>query len=94
MTLCTIDNKSIELWAGEGHFISCCFSLCRYYKEKEDITKDYELQEFTNEMSIDGKNEDGGLGMVRLCNHAWTLVVTVWACVVLGMMMIHDDDAT
>ncbi|XP_031573741.1 allene oxide synthase-lipoxygenase protein-like [Actinia tenebrosa] len=36
-----------------------------YYKKDEDITKDYELQEFANEMSIDGKNEDGGLGMVR-----------------------------
>ncbi|XP_020901452.1 allene oxide synthase-lipoxygenase protein [Exaiptasia diaphana] len=36
-----------------------------YYKNDDDVAKDYELQDFANEMSINGKGEEGGLGMVK-----------------------------
>ncbi|XP_032242854.2 lipoxygenase LoxA [Nematostella vectensis] len=36
-----------------------------YYKDDDDVKKDFELQEFANEMSMDGKGDDGGLGMIK-----------------------------
>lgn len=41
----------------------------RYYKSDEDVTNDFELQNFMNEVSADGTGSEGGLGNVRPHNH-------------------------
>lgn len=41
------------------------FFFDSYYKDDNDVARDYELQDFANELSIDGKGEEGGYGMVR-----------------------------
>ena len=40
--------------------------LFRYYQNDEDVKKDRELQNFANEISADGKDPDGGRGMVGI----------------------------
>ena len=40
------------------------FLIDRYYNEDEDVSSDSELENFTNELSVDGVGKFGGVGMV------------------------------
>ena len=37
---------------------------CRYYYDNEDVTNDQEFQNYLNELSVDGKWRNGGIGQV------------------------------
>ena len=46
---------------------SCSY---RYYLKDRDIDEDYELTNFTTQLSADGSGADSGIGMVRYaCNN-------------------------
>ncbi|KAK3728622.1 hypothetical protein QZH41_011713, partial [Actinostola sp. cb2023] len=56
-------DDGIKLYNTISKYVADYINL--YYKDDDSVANDYELQDFANEMSSDGKGPEGGLGMVK-----------------------------
>ncbi|KAK3738682.1 hypothetical protein QZH41_020329, partial [Actinostola sp. cb2023] len=54
-------DDGIKLYNTISKYVADYINL--YYKDDDSVANDYELQDFANEMSSDGKGAEGGLGM-------------------------------